>query len=57
VPDHRLEREPFVLAAIVGLIAIISGKVARKSHLAFGPYMLRAAVAAILASLLAGSHT
>lgn len=46
-----------MLAAIVGLIAIISGKVARKSHLAFGPYMLRAAVAAILASLLAGSHT
>ena len=38
----------FALAAIAALIMIISGKATRKSYLAFGPYMLCAAAAAIL---------
>lgn len=42
----------FALAAIVGLTMIIAGQATPRSHLPFGPYMLCAATAAILASLL-----
>jgi leader peptidase (prepilin peptidase)/N-methyltransferase len=45
----------FVLAAAVGAVLIWAGAATRHSRIAFGPFMVSAAAAVILASQLAGS--
>jgi prepilin signal peptidase PulO-like enzyme (type II secretory pathway) len=45
----------FLLAAVVGVALITAGRASRKTQLPFGPFMLAAAVAAVLASPFMGS--
>jgi len=45
----------FLLAAVAGITLIVAGKATRKSQFPFGPYMLVAAVGAVLVSPFVGT--
>jgi leader peptidase (prepilin peptidase)/N-methyltransferase len=46
----------FLLAALYGVVLLVSGRASRKQHIPFGPFMIAGAFAVLLAWPGAGSH-